>query len=235
MILFYCETIGLEEASLQGDEYAHCIKALRHKSGDQIFLTDGQGQRAKAEIIEIGRSSATLQVHSIETIAAPKYQIHLFIAPPKSKTRWEWLLEKSVEIGITAIHPMITARSERKKINLDRARKVMKSAALQSLRIHHPSIEAIKPLPAVLDSMFLNDSDKLLAHFVVDNPELADIKLNKPTTCLFIGPEGDFTAQECDNVIRTGARQVNISMNRLRTETAAIVSITQCVMKIGQG
>lgn len=229
MILFYCSDLHANDLKLEGEEHIHCTKVLRRKVGDQLFITDGKGTRVEAEIQEVARNHTLLKNLGLIEVLAPEKRLHLLISPPKSKSRWEWLLEKSVEIGVNSIIPIMTQRSERKKINQDRAQKVIRSAALQSLRLHHPIINDMRPLNTVLKDLSAS-ADKLLCHFDESNPNISEAVLKHKDCYLLVGPEGDFTEEECQSTIALGFQETNISTNRLRTETAAIVSITQCLM-----
>ncbi len=229
MILFYCSDLHADDLKLEGEEHIHCSKVLRRRVGDQLFITDGKGTRIEAEIEEISRNHTKLQKLSSIKAPTPKKHVHLLISPPKSKSRWEWLLEKTVEIGVSSIIPVLTKRSERKKINQERAQKVIRSAALQSLRLYHPSILDMRPLNAVLAGLSA-PADTLLCHYDESNAHISDMELNHTDCYVLVGPEGDFTEDECHSTRSHGFRQTNISTHRLRTETAAIVSITQSLM-----
>lgn len=228
MILFYCTDLTSDKPVLDGEEFTHCIRVLRRKIGDKVHITDGKGSQAVAEIVDVTKSQAILKTYDILTKPSPKRAIHLLISPPKSRARWEWVLEKSVEIGVRSIIPVMTERSERKKVNIDRAAKVMRSAALQSLQFYHPTISPLRPLDECLNKL-KTPSDKILCHYAPSNVFLADTNLEHPECYVLIGPEGDFTEEECNKAQSSGFIQTNISPHRLRTETAAIVSLSQCL------
>lgn len=135
MIIFYCENIDTDNTILEGEEFKHCCKVLRHKIGDLINITNGDGTFAEAKIISIGKNEASISIISRITKNEEKRKINLIVAPPKNRARWEWILEKVTEIGVTQIIPVITDNSERKKINLIRNKKIVQSAALQSKRV----------------------------------------------------------------------------------------------------
>jgi len=224
MILFYSELKKGEKAVLEEEEFQHCIKVLRKKIGDKIFVSNGKGLRAEASIESIEKRKAILDIENLESVHANPNTIHLIIAPPKSRSRWEWLLEKSVEIGVDLIIPIKTKNSERVKLNSERAHKIIRSAALQSLRNFHPSIEELQEFKKAIAAYDVG-WNKFIAHYKLDNPELTRLNYKSNKRVIIVGPEGDFNSDELLFAEANGFLSVNISNNRLRTETAAVVGV----------
>ena len=224
MILFFCKDLSGDSALLEEDEFQHCIKVLRHKVGDRIHLADGSGTRAEGILIELKKREALLRIESTQQLVTRSGQINLYVAPPKTRTRWEWLLEKSVELGADTVTALGTARTERSKINTDRTNKIMRSAALQSLRPYHPTFGGHLSLTKLLENQ--STSDKYIAHYAEHHPQLASLQPTASVVDILIGPEGDFTPEELSLCLDSGYKGVNISDNRLRTETAAITVIS---------
>ena len=108
------------------EESRHLVKVLRKKRGDQIQITDGRGNLYLAEIISDNDKKCEVQVLNSEAKPDQKgYRLHIAIAPTKNNDRLEWFLEKSTEIGIDEITPILCDHSERKKINHERCEKVI--------------------------------------------------------------------------------------------------------------
>lgn len=226
MILFYSQDLSLSTALLEEDEYHHCCKVLRHKVGDEITVTNGAGTTAKALIKEISKKKATLELLEKIEFQKKEGKITLAVSPPKNRARWEWLLEKAVELGVARIIPMTTQRTERSRINLERSRKIMRSAALQSLRHFHPQIEENISFLNLMKG-YKQSSDKYVAHYNKDNLNLLSSIKNNEQSIILVGPEGDFTDDEMAIALKNGYKSVNISSHRLRTETAAIIVVDQ--------
>ena len=224
MILFFAELIDQHTAILEEDEFTHCIKVLRKKTGDRIHITNGKAWFASAEINQIKKRSATLSIVEQEEQQPPTYSVNLGIAAPKSKNRWDFLLEKAVEVGVDSVTPIITDNSERSKISADRANKIMRSAALQSKRIVHPVFNDPIKLPDLINQYATGNTNKFIAHYNPVNDWIDRCALDHPNSLILIGPEGDFSTAELDLCNTNGFTTVNISNNRLRTETAAIVA-----------
>ena len=125
MQLFFSDNIN-NQFTLSSEESKHIIKVLRKKEGDIIHFTDGKGNLLVSEIITSHIKKT--QVKIIEKICKEKkhnYYLHIAISPTKNIDRFEWFLEKSCEIGIDEITPIICDRSERKIIKKDRCNRIL--------------------------------------------------------------------------------------------------------------
>ncbi len=225
MILFYVDNLDERLTLLEEEEFQHCIKVLRHREGDVINITNGNGIFAEAKIIKLSKRNAILEIVSQCKIIPEKSFITLAIAPPKSKSRWEFLLEKCVEVGVNHIQPIYSQHSERVRLNIDRASKIIRSSALQSKRIIHPSIQDSISFKELMDQYRDNDAAKYIAKYSDDHNHLIQEKSLKENKVIIIGPEGDFSEEEYLQSKENGFIAVNISKNRLRTETAALTSV----------
>lgn len=107
---------------------------LRLKVGSEVVLFDGSGTDYHCELVELTRRKALSRVlSSAHHTTMPRVELHLFASLLK-KERFEWLLEKTTELGVSHIHPVIAERSEVKQFNLLRARDIVREAAEQSGR-----------------------------------------------------------------------------------------------------
>ncbi len=227
MIQFLAHEMDTSIAVLQEDEYHHCIKVLRHQPGDTISISNGKGLTGSATIDKITKREAHLKVLDVTSHKPKNYELSMAVAPPKNRSRWEWLVEKSVEIGVTDIVPLITKRSVRQKVNLIRSRKVLRSAALQSLRPFHPILHEPEHFNKIIERQSdTGDIAKYIAHYQKDNESLYELQESSSNAWILIGPEGDFTSSEIETASQKGYQTINISNNRLRTETAAVVACT---------
>jgi 16S rRNA (uracil1498-N3)-methyltransferase len=226
MIVFYVQNLDETHTILEEDEFVHCIKVLRHKLGDIIELTDGKGNFAKAKINSIAKRSAELEILDLKKIEKKSPQLILAVAPPKSKNRWDFLIEKAVEAGVDRIIPFTSKNSERQKMNFERAEKLMRSAALQSKRIIHPKITELMKFEELLSQYNSETTQSFIAHFSDDHRHILQEHITSKDMLIIVGPEGDFTPEEFMMAKENSFIPVNISENRLRTETAAIVAVS---------
>ncbi len=215
MNLFYSEQITEDLITLSGEEHQHCTKVLR-KSDGIIWITDGKGKLFKTEQVLKDRHHSQYRILQTNTNQAVYSHIHIGVSPTKNISRFEWCLEKLVELGILHIHPFISEHSERDKLRYDRLEKIMLSAMKQSLQTHKPILYPLMDFRSLLVD---SPKKKFLAYV----PERETSIVSYQDECiLFIGPEGGFSQEEIDYV-QGKIQMVSLGKTRLRTETAAIV------------
>jgi 16S rRNA (uracil1498-N3)-methyltransferase len=224
--LFYAPDIENGFIRLDEEESRHLISVLRRKVGDRLQCTDGKGMFYEAEIAETGKRHALARILS-QTPAAPERsaRLHLAIAPTKQIERYEWFLEKAVEIGVDEITPLLCQRSERDTIRPDRLEKILVSAMKQSLRARLPSLNPMTPFKKFVSAA--TEPQKRLA-WCADDP-LPHLKTTlSPTvaTLIAIGPEGDFSPEEVALAVQNGFEGVSLGAARLRTETAGVLAVS---------
>lgn len=224
MHLFYIPDISNNNILLPQEESVHCIRVLRLKIGDIVYLTNGLGGLYKTKIIIDHPKKCILQiVESKEEVGKKDFKIHIAVAPTKNINRFEWFLEKATEIGIDEITPLLCTHSERKIIKPDRLNKVITAAMKQSLKAYHPVLKEINSFKnfiqtAVADQKFIAYcSDTYKDH-------LKDKYLKGKSAIVLIGPEGDFSPEEVELAIKNGYQPISLGPSRLRTETAAVVA-----------
>jgi 16S rRNA (uracil1498-N3)-methyltransferase len=195
------------------------------KPGDSIRLVDGIGGFAMGEVIDNHPKKCRLKV-SERSIAERRknFQITVAIAPTKSNERFETFLEKSTEIGIDRIIPLLCERSERKTANLDRYTKILLSAMKQSTSPFLPKLSQLTSFKDVLNESL--QGEKYIAHCMDSNTKshIKQLYSRGENTLILIGPEGDFSKEEVDMAKTKGFKEISLSDSRLRTETAGIVA-----------
>ncbi len=218
MQLFFDGNINnLEVFKLNEKEAYHLIKVLRAKIGTKINITNGLGDLFYTEIIEIGKKNVTVKILTKEYFKEQKnYKLHIAIAPTKSIDRFEWFVEKAVEIGIDRITPIITRYSERKIIKKERTEKVIISAMKQSLKYHKPILDDVTDFSTFIKNT--KTKNRFIAYCSTNNT-LKNFKLEKENLFI-IGPEGGFADFEYKLAIEKEFKPLKINNFRLRTETA---------------
>ena len=232
MELFYSRDIEGGFCRLDQDESGHCIKVLRHRSGDEISVIDGCGTLYRCRITTDSHKGVEAAVLSFEEgWGGHPYRLHLAVCPTKSNDRFEWFAEKACEIGFDELSPIIGEHSERKVLKTPRVEKILVSAAKQSLKAAVPTVnepvsvkEFIKAAEAEADTL------KLIAYcFEDERVPRRSIKevLNSfegKDIIVMIGPEGDFSHSEAEAALAAGFTPVHLGDSRLRTETAALTA-----------
>lgn len=233
MILFHSENVADGILTLTREDSIHCARVLRHRLGDRINATDGMGAMYECVITSDNPecvAASVLAVH--EGWNARPYRLTAAVCPTKNNERFEWFVEKAVEIGVDVIVPLIGQRSERKVYKTQRAKKLVVSAAKQSLKSSFPVVEepvSVKDFLGRYDGS--NAQLKMIACcFETDSVQRLSISQalassDAKDVTIMIGPEGDFSPEEALSAISRGFVPVHLGLSRMRTETAALFSV----------
>lgn len=220
MKLFYGEIEG-PKVTINDEEQQHIVKVLRMRTGEDIHVTDGKGNLASGKLFIEGKKAGIEVAEIQENLPDFNPKLHIAIAPTKNIDRIEFFVEKAVEMGISEISIMITEKTERKNINIDKIRKQSIAASKQSLRFHFPVINEVLRLPDFLKK--INPEHTFVAHCNenLERTELKNIPQLEQLTFL-IGPEGDFSEKEIQYLSDHNIKAVSLGNQRLRTETAGV-------------
>ena len=215
------------------EEIHHIRTVLRLNKGASICLFNPEGDEAYATITAVASRKITAKVDRF-THNPPDINpgIILACAIPK-KAKFELIVEKTTELGVTEIIPIMTQRTEirlkdeRAVKKLARYEKIALNAAKQSQR---NTVPVIHPCQTFTDAVsriaqagtcvipWLEGEKKLLS-------EVLSTKKVNTSVMVFIGPEGDFTPAEVEQAVAAGAIPVSLGQNVLKVDTAAMVSV----------
>lgn len=224
MHLFYTPDLLNDTYRLTEEESKHCVRVLRLTEGDTLFLADGKGLLCEAVIISAHPKACELKIVKRQfNFGKRDFQLVMAVAPTKNIDRFEWFLEKSTEIGVDSIIPVISRYSERKEIKPERLGKVMVSAIKQSIKAYLPQLEPLQSFKTVVKTTF--EGQRFIAHCNAgEKILLRDAVIKGKDVMILIGPEGDFSNEEVDSATAQGFVPVSLGEARLRTETAALVA-----------
>lgn len=232
MQLFLAEISG-NQFHLASTEINHCIKVLRKSIGDTITFITGDGALYEGTI-EMASKKLVAGAYRMVTpeFGTVPYDLTIAIAPTKNMDRLEWFLEKSIEMGITKVIPLLCDHSERKVVKMERLEKIALSATKQSLKGQLVKLEALTNFEDFIESC---DPDQACLAHCEDGekwslPEVIERKQGAPLTVI-IGPEGDFSPREIERAIARGITPIHLGKSRLRTETAALVAVSMMYQK----
>lgn len=218
---------------MEAEETRHLIKVLRKKIGDQVMVSNGEGDLFTCQITNDHPKKCNLEVQQVETFSKVRnYYLHLLIAPTKTNDRFEFFLEKATEIGIDEITPILCEHSERKKIKAERYQKILLSAMKQSLQFHLPKLNEFRPFAEAVQRT--KSDSKFIAHCEEEAKSYLFSSLaQKPEQkiVILIGPEGDFSKEEIQLAKQHEFKAVSLGKTRLRTETAGIFAVQQVATK----
>tara|TARA_B100001167_G_scaffold113610_1_gene70056 strand:- start:21 stop:734 length:714 start_codon:yes stop_codon:yes gene_type:complete len=224
--LFFAKSLSLNLSSKLNKSQSHYLaKVMRVKVGESFSLFNQSGEW-EAKINEILKGIVEFTVLKKLREKDNEKNIWLAFAPIKSNF-FNFMIQKATELGVTKFVPIITDRTIVRKINYERIEKIIIEASEQSNRIKVPKVEKTQNL-----NLFLkNNNNKINIIFGDLNTENQNLdpkikKEDKPI-CIIIGPEGDFTESEREQILNfKDVQSLKINNNILRTETAAISAIS---------
>lgn len=224
MQLFYIPSIDNGTITLSQDESRHCIRVLRLTEGSTIQVVDGKGNFSTCKISDPNPKRCIADiVDTQKEFGKRDFHLHIAMAPTKNIDRFEWFLEKSTEIGIDEITPMLCEHSERKIIKPERLERVLVAAMKQSIKAYKPLLNPLTPFNEVVNK---SNEDIRLIGYCNDytQPHMKQLVDKKKSVIFLVGPEGDFSPEEAELAIKNGFLQTILGPSRLRTETAGVVA-----------
>ncbi len=224
---FFYEQIHTTNAQflLSEETSKHCIQVLRMKVGEQLNITNGQGNVFTATIIDANKKNCWVTINQSNFQSPSIRKIVIAISLIKNTNRLEWFLEKATEIGVTEIVPLICTRTEKQYFRFDRMNNILIAAMLQSEQAWLPKLHQPINFETYIQQSNIS-SQKFIAHCIADDKKELKTFLLQNEIEILIGPEGDFSAHEISTALKNNYQPVSLGNTRLRTETAGIVAAT---------
>ncbi|MCR5205082.1 MAG: 16S rRNA (uracil(1498)-N(3))-methyltransferase [Lachnospiraceae bacterium] len=242
MYHFYTEKTNITDKtiSIYGDDVNHIKNVLRMKEGEEIIICDSEGTDYHTRIVSLDRDEVVTEILSsgISEAELP-FRIHLFQGLPK-KDKMEMIIQKSVELGVFEIIPVMTKRviiklddKKKEESKIKRWQAISESAAKQSGRGIIPRVfgctgfkDAIK-MASRMDVFLIpyenadssSEGMKQALKQIENIPSGSDV-------AIFIGPEGGFEPAEVDDAVSSGAKVISLGKRILRTETAGMMLLS---------
>jgi 16S rRNA (uracil1498-N3)-methyltransferase len=225
MQVFYAPDITDEYYTLDERESRHTVRVLRMSEGSEIKLIDGKGNLYEGIISESDQRACKIRIiNIIKGFEKRDYRFHIAISPLKNPERFEWFVEKSVEIGIDEITPLICRNTEKQGLKTERLDNIIISAMKQSLKASSTKLNA-----ACSFNDFVSSSHSgilMIAHCNNNDKRkgIGEVCLKGNDALILIGPEGDFSEEEISKAGSFGYIPVHLGKSRLRTETAGVAA-----------
>jgi len=220
--LFFKESLSLNLISKLDKPQSHYLsKVMRINIGQSFFLFNQSGEW-EAKIKEINKGIVEFSVIKKLRSSNNEREIWLAFAPIKLNYL-NLMIQKATELGVTRFIPILTERTIVRKLNDKRLNKIIIESSEQSNRLKVPKLEKILKLNEFLK---LNQNTNIIfGDLNTDNSKI-NFKSSEPL-CILIGPEGDFTVKERENILKLKKLiSLKINQNILRSETAAISMIS---------
>ena len=191
---------------------------LKLRSGERIVLCDGNLNEGTATIIERNNSGIVTEIDEVSrNLNEPSREVVLYCAILKSEN-FELACQKSTEVGVSEIVPVITERTVKLNLRYDRLQKIIKEAAEQSGRGRVPTLKE-----ALVLSDAFNDSKHHPRRLCFDISGVAITEMSEDATAMFIGPEGGWSDNELKQFKENSFGIVTLGPRVLRAETAATI------------
>ena len=221
--LFFSESLSLNlTAKLDKSQSHYVSKVMRIKKSEVFSLFNSSGEW-EAKIIDISKNIVEIIIiKQLRQKQSPK-ELWLVFSPIKSNYL-NFMIQKATELGVTKFLPIIFDRTIVRKINKERLEKVIIEATEQSNRINVPIIEESQSLDSFLKN---NKTDLIFTDLNTTNKKIDLNQLTSNPTCVIIGPEGDFSEEEREQILKyKGVQSIKINENILRSETAVISALS---------
>lgn len=222
---------------IKSGELVHQWKnVLRFHTGEKVMLFDGSGYNFIVEILTLTSKIAEGKVIS-KYLSNTELPIRVLLAQSilKNMDKFELVLQKGTELGVSEFYPLITRRTERESLHkIDRLQRILVEATEQCGRSVVPVLHEPIKFESFLKLEFVARGQVtfLMPHVVADG-RIADFELNpEKRVAVCIGPEGGFVDQEIEAAKQANAFMVTLGKRVLRSETASLATVTLLASRI---
>lgn len=218
--------------TLTGDEFSHMVKVLRYKVGFKAVVCANDGIERLCTVNEIGKDFATLVIEQENVQDVKNAHVTLFAGLLKNN-KLDFVVQKSVELGVDEIIPFASHNCAETKFSKDRAEKIALEAAKQCGSAYLSKVGPLENFDEVL-ARFKEFDTVLFAYENEKKNRIKDCRFEGKKVALVVGPEGGFTPDETEKAKECGATIVTLGRRILRAETASIVSCALLLDHLGE-
>ena len=228
------------------DKIAHQVRDVLHIAiNEQLLLLDNSGAEYVASVYK--SSKVGVEVEIVERrMGKAESSVRIILCQGLLKSaRFEWILEKGTELGVTTFAPILCRRSmsgleDAGPAKLQRWQRIIQEAAEQCGRAHIPDLLPIRPLIHALNDIpqgalaimpWEEEHGKSLRDILQGRKHEHSVR-EEQTIVVFIGPEGGLMAEEVQLAQRYGVQAVTLGQRILRAETAALATVTSIMYEL---
>ena len=224
--------IGAGTVTLDAEDALHLDRVLRARAGDEIAALDGSGNLYRAALSSLSKTRVVAEIIGVEQPdTEPSVAVTIAQALPKTAEKLEWVLQHGVEIGASGFAIFRARRSEAGKLaeKPERWAKIVKTAAEQSGRAKLPPLSACGGLGEILSGVRNYDLALLCdeAETATTLRKALAARVELKSALILIGPEGGWSDDERADCHAADAVPVSLGKRILRTETAALLALSQ--------
>jgi len=221
--LFFSATLSADMIDKLDKSQSHYLTKVMRVKKNEVFSLFNKNGEWEAKVLEISKSIVEFKITKQLRQKENFKELWLAFSPIKSNYQ-NFMIQKATELGVTKFLPIIFDRTVVRKINKERLKKIIIEASEQSNRINVPSIEDDQDLNSFLKK---NSMDLIFTDLNSNNQKIDKSKLTDKPVCIIIGPEGDFSEAEREEILSFNSVQaIKINENILRSETAVISAIS---------
>jgi len=234
--LFFVDKLSSGQTqTLESDEAHHAIKVMRLKTGEEIKISDGEGNWVSGPISEVGRKNLKIDVTASGIEASKKPELVLVQALTKSDRNKE-MLELVTVAGVDRIIPWQAERSISKwqSNSYDKWTSSIKEAGKQSRRVNLPKLEKLMSAREITQQISASDCILVFHESANEKFSALDISQNASSVYLIIGPEGGITDTELEIFKSKGGNLVRLGEPVLRSAHAGFAALASIQTKLGR-
>ena len=221
--LFFSKKLSADLIDKLDKPQSHYLTKVMRVKENEVFSLFNKNGEWEAKILGISKSIVEFKVTKQLRQKENTKELWLAFSPIKSNFQ-NFMIQKSTELGVTKFLPVIFDRTVVRKINTERLKKIVIEASEQSNRLNVPLVEESQNLKNFLNS---NSMDLIFTDLNSNNKKIDSSKLSDKPTCIIVGPEGDFSEGEREQILNFDRVQaLKINDNILRSETAVISTIS---------
>ena len=224
--LFFPENLSLNLTAKLDKPQSHYVNKVMRVKVNETFSLFNESVEWEAKIKEISNGIVGFIITKQLRQKENSKEIWLAFSPIKSNY-FNFMIQKATELGVTKFIPVITDRTIVRKINYERVENITVEASEQANRLLVPKVEKIQNLKSFLEKN--NNKINIIFGDINTKNQKLDPKIQKEDKpiCIIIGPEGDFTEAEREQIFNfKDVQSLKINDNILRTETAAISALS---------
>ena len=221
--LFFSNTLSADTTNRLDKSQSHYLAKVMRIKESEVFSIFNQNGEWEAKVLKI--SKGIVEFKTVKQLRKKESSKELWLAFSPIKSNYQnFMIQKATELGVTKFLPIIFDRTVVRKINNERLEKIVIEASEQSNRLNIPSIEEAQNIKSFLKS---NSMNLIFTDLNSDNKKIDKLKLTDKPVCIIIGPEGDFSEAEREEILSfEGVQSLKINENILRSETAVISAIS---------
>ena len=221
--LFFSNTLSADTTGRLDKSQSHYLAKVMRIKESEVFSIFNQNGEWEAKVLKI--SKGIVEFKTVKQLRKKESSKELWLAFSPIKSNYQnFMIQKATELGVTKFLPIIFDRTVVRKINNERLEKIVIEASEQSNRLNVPEIEKAQNLKKFLKS---NSIDLIFTDLNSNNKKIEKTKFSNKPICIIIGPEGDFSEHERQEILSfKGVQALKINDNILRSETAVISAIS---------